>query len=369
MERSVLNQWIARYSMAKRVSTGNGFSMKAGPCIVAIAACILLIPAVSSNADVWTGLGADDLWTTVDNWNDNELPSASDTYVGNGSSSSNPATINSTVAINRLWIGQNASGDAESGYVTVTTGSDFSTANQLRVGHVAGSYGELNIEGGAVRVATGNSNAAWIIGASGTGAVNITGGSFTGQGGSDETLLGTGSGTGIMTVSDAAVVTLNESFTVGGGAGSGTLVLDGSITAGGSDFVNNRGGNNRIQFLNNSTFRAIIDQAAIDDPGVMRQILFTSSQNSNSNILFDDGSLLDLKFASGVTPTPGTWTLVTTAAGLTDNGLALGPGVDSGWSFSTANKMLTVTFIPEPGTIALLAAGAALILPLRRKKS
>ncbi|MEX0653058.1 MAG: PEP-CTERM sorting domain-containing protein [Phycisphaeraceae bacterium] len=348
------------------------FSPSTHQCRLTLAATLaaaLIWPAPAHAADVvWDGGGADDFWSTDENWDTDAVPSDSDdVYVGNASSSSNPVIINSAVDVNRLNIGHDAANNPESGYVTLTGGA-LSTAKQARIGHFAGGYGKLNIEGGTVEFVAGNSNDAWLIGLNGTGVVNISGGTVIGQGGGDETLLGTDAGNGTMSISGAANITFSESFTVGGGTGSGTLVLDGSITGGGSDVVMNRGGSNRMQFLDNSTLRAVIDQDAIDDPDVMRQILFTSTQNSSSNVLFADGSLLDLGFASGVTPASGTWTLVSTAAGLTDNGLALAPGVDAGWSFSTDGGQLTVSYIPEPTSASAMLILGGMIGLMRHRR-
>jgi hypothetical protein len=80
---------------------------------------------------------------------------------------------------------------------------------------------------------------------------------------------------------------------------------------------------------------------------------------------FYSGSLLDLGFAAGVSPYAGTWTLMEVeGADLVDSGLALSPLVDPAWSFdidnSGANGVLTATFVPEPGTYALLFGLAGL---------
>lgn len=112
------------------------------------------------------------------------------------------------------------------------------------------------------------------------------------------------------------------------------------------------------------TLKALIDQDAINNALNMRKIVVTG------NAIFDDGSILDPGFASSVTPAPGTWTLMTWGGSLTDNGLELAAGVDPNWSFNfdTLNKALTVTYIPEPATLALMSLGATVIVRRRRTR-
>ena len=87
---------------------------------------------------------------------------------------------------------------------------------------------------------------------------------------------------------------------------------------------------------------------------------------------FDAGSILDLSF-SGIAPTPGTWTLMEVENGLiTDDGLGLSGTTDSNWSFNVdntgANGLLTATYVPEPGTMVLLAGGLGMLSLFRRRR-
>lgn len=82
--------------------------------------------------------------------------------------------------------------------------------------------------------------------------------------------------------------------------------------------------------------------------------------------------LLDVGFAEGVTPRPGTWTLVTYNS-FTASTFGFAPTVDtSKWSYSTTGNSttagaLTVTYVPEPGSASLIAVPMLTLLNRRRR--
>ncbi len=108
--------------------------------------------------------------------------------------------------------------------------------------------------------------------------------------------------------------------------------------------------------------QAVIDQDAVNLASNMRKIAVTG------NVTFDNGSYLLPEFAIGVTPTAGAWTLMTWVGSLTNNGLVFDPSVDqSKWSFSTAGNALVVNYVPEPGSMTLMAIGGMVLAGLRRR--
>jgi len=175
-----------------------------------------------------------------------------------------------------------------------------------------------------------------------------------------------GSGAGTITLSDAANFT-SGTLTVGINAapntGVGTVVLDGSKTGAGTNMTVN---GNFLLNTANSTLKGVIDSDAIATATAMRKVEVTG------NVTFAAGSLLLPVFDSLATPTAGTWTLMSWTGTLTNNGLAFDSSVDtSKWSFlaDATAKTLTVTYIPEPATMALLSVGGALMMLKRRRSA
>jgi len=343
--------------------------------VTLIAACTALgIVAASANATTfvqWTANGGTGgAWETDANWDTGIVPSNAvsadnvNVYIHQNTSSAAPVTVTSNVdLVQKVFVGEDSSGNPGAGHITVDGGT-LPIAADFEIASRVGSTGVVNIiNGGVIDM---GSNRPTIIGRNGTGELNIIDGTYSI--GSEDVLIGDGSGNGTFHVRGNSDVDMNQRFFLGGGSGHGTLVLDGSVGTG-DDILNTRGGTNRLRFLNNSTLRAIIDQDAVNNPDDMRQFILNSTQNTSSNALFEPGSLLDPSFGPGVTPVTGSWTLVSTAAGLTDNGLAFAPGVDAGWSFSTDGGQLTVSYVvPEPTSASAMLVLGGMLTVMRRRR-
>ncbi len=250
------------------------------------------------------------------------------------------------------------------GIGTVTQNSGAVTAGDgLVLGFDNNAQGTYNLTGGTLNVAhltslgAGNS-------AGNTGNFNQSGGTFTGE----NFHIGSygNNRTGTLMLSDAASMTLTGDMEIGFDGGfatgnSGALILDGSKTGAGTNLSLDE-----LKFGTVGTFVVYIDDDAILNPLNLHSV--------DANFAdFNAGSLLDLDFALGTTPTVGTWTLVTAGININDFGLALAPGVDAGWSFEIVSldgggEALQVTYVPEPSTIAMFAAGLGTVLVLRRRQ-
>jgi len=279
-----------------------------------------------------------------------------------------------SVEFKQLTLASNGSSHASSTAVAELkisgTGSVTLTSNTtLRVGQKAGATGTITMTGGTLNIYGGGASPSHSIALGDEGAT----GYFTQSGGTcsvtGSILVGSkAGGVGTMTLSGAAQTSatkLEVGYSNADTGTLGTLILKGSRTGSGTDMSVSevfRLGSDTSP--NASTLKAVIDATAVSTPSAMRKIVVTT------NAYFYAGSLLDVGFDSGVTPTAGTWTLLTCGT-LTDNGLAFAPGVDtSKWSFSadTVAKTLTVTYVPEPATMSLLALGGLGLL-LKRKRT
>ncbi|HAU38456.1 MAG TPA: hypothetical protein DCX07_12175, partial [Phycisphaerales bacterium] len=272
-----------------------------------------------------------------------------------------------TVSVGNLGVVTHSSSAAspEHGYYTISAGS-ISTSTTFNVStNATGTTAQFHQDGGTITVGTNFMLGSGLTAGSGTGLYEMTAGILTVTGSGDiayksagtqefrqsggtvsigTTLnIGRGHSTGastggILVLSDAAQFSVGTNVAVGTGtltAGpvNGKIKLDGSKTGAGTDMA--IGGN--LTFGNtqsSSTLIAVIDNDAITLASNMRKIGVTGTAT------FASTSLLDVAFGAGVTPSAGTWTLLT-AATLTDNGLSFAAGVDDdlsdgiGWSFST----------------------------------
>ena len=262
------------------------------------------------------------------------------------------------------WVGTVAPVAGSSNYAVIDlAGSDkaiFSSGTSeniagLRIGY-EGTDGELHQTGGTLR-ATANSNGATRIGRNGeTGTYLMTGGTAS----INAIQLGLGSsGSGNLTITGGDMLIAR-----GAGTGISSLIVDfgsGSVEgnfeiSGGS--LETRGG---VIIGNNGTFSVLgsapttigigsyssVDGVwtqdaggtllcrITDTPAGITKIFIDDTGDAGAgdgNVTFADGALLDVGFLGA--SVEGEWDIMTWEGTLTDNGLALAPGVDpSVWSF------------------------------------
>lgn len=327
-------------------------------------------------------------WDDAANWSSDTVPIAGDNANITGFSSAQSPVITdatSAISLGELQVGQSGTGflsiNGSNGSIgvgvtyvgmftnsvgTVTQNSGTVTTTDLRVGFDNNSKGTYNLTGGLLTV---TSNLALAAGnsAGNQGDFNQSGGTFVGAGAQIANFNSARVAT--MKLSDAAQTSFSGNVEVGlfgSGAASGTLFLDGSKTGSGTNLT-----------ASGATFGAVGTlMISIDDDAIMSASNMRAIDTVNTT--FQSGSILDLGFGVGVTPTEGTWTILTADVNITDEGLVLAAGdAAAGWSFEIINNpsgtddVLTVTYtaVPEPSVLALLGGTATLFYSLRRRKS
>lgn len=333
----------------------------------------VLLAATSAQGAIWVGLGSDNEFSTIDNW----AVSATDpTPVAPASGSTQD--INGAFTVERSVNSTAGRTFVAGGAVLNITGgthNDNQSGNSTRNFVGRGSQGTVNVSGGSYNV--GHIISIGGGGTNGNGVFSVTGGSAVISRGSNGANLATGTvggyslevggnagGAGLFEISGGSLATrigvgIGQTGTfsvVGSGATSIGIGSNGSLDGEWNQF-------------SGGTLSGTIDLGGITP------IFIDDVNGGGVSALFQSGSLLDLAFASGVTPFAGSWTLLEAeGSGITDSGLGLASGVDSGWSFavdnSGTNGLLIATYtIPEPSTSLL--AGSALLLGLgfRRRKA
>ncbi|MCX6854757.1 MAG: hypothetical protein NTV80_07610, partial [Verrucomicrobia bacterium] len=211
---------------------------------------------------------------------------------------------------------------------TVNHTGTTATINELEIGRTAGGNGLYYLSGGSLKVSRGLNGYSLYLGgnktatAAGTGALEITGGSFSTR---SSVKLGDGTvaGTGMFTVLGSVISEISIAKVTGDTDGT---------------WVQNAG----------STLKVGIDIAGV------RKIFIkdSSTATTGTSATFAAGSLLDVGYYNGgwgAGSGGGTWTVMEVENGdIINNGLAFSPGVNTSiWSFSIdnsgANGLLKVT--------------------------
>jgi len=160
---------------------------------------LLVVSASASMATttdyIWTGAGADNLWSNPANWNDNSLPD-NPIWTEIPSTTNQPlidSTVNATFG-NMLLVGEYYSPATDPATLTMTGGTLGGDRVFLGCG-AAGNKGVMNLSGGIV---TTNWSDGFIVGYGSSGVLNMTGGTINcfsfhiGRNGSGEAYLNGG---------------------------------------------------------------------------------------------------------------------------------------------------------------------------------
>lgn len=343
------------------------------------ASAIALAFSGTSNAATlnWDGGGGvDNEFSTAANWADSvtgldAVPANVDTLnILNGSTVSR--TVNSAGGRTNIQGGSILN-------VSAGTHSDGTAGNTVRNFVGNGSAGTLNVSGGSYDIghllAISHST-------NSDGSVNVTGG-----------LLNIGRGSNSLVGGFGGNFALGHSISIGSNSGQNNVT--GQFTISGGALKTRTG----IAVAHNGTFSQIgsaiteislggaaadagwfamagstsLWNATIDGGGITKMFVEAQTNTSTLNpfVTILAGSTLNLGFTGSAMS--GTWTLLELEGqDIDDQGLVLSAATlaDPNWSFnvdnSGANGLLTVTYVPEPSSIALLAAGGLLALRRRR---
>ena len=135
-------------------------------CLVSFVLVLSLMVDVQAAVVNWTGAGANDLWSTPENWSSGALPTAGDK--ARIQAVPGARIVNEGAVALDSWVGAGQSGDLTVDGGTLTTSSFIVVARQ------ASGEGILNMVSGTI-TAGGN----LYVGHTGVGTLNMTGGNIT----------------------------------------------------------------------------------------------------------------------------------------------------------------------------------------------
>jgi len=177
----------------------------------------------------WNGNGADDLWSTPENWSTGTVPTAADKariQVVPGA-----RIVNEGAVALDSWVGAGQSGD-----LTVDGGT-LTTSNFIVVGRIASVEGTLNMISGTI-----TAGGTLYAGHQGSGTINMTGGTITAA---NLFIASNATGIGHVNLYGGVINTVNLSMRGQAGAvgtmdvGGGTLIINGDAVSGVQGFIDN----------------------------------------------------------------------------------------------------------------------------------
>ncbi|MDQ8206317.1 PEP-CTERM sorting domain-containing protein [Coraliomargarita sp. SDUM461003] len=318
---------------------------------------------------IWTNGSGDGQWENAANWSQGNIPDSGDAPIVGRLSTAGPANASTgTYVVDYLRVGME--GSQGNGTLNVS-GADISsgvTPTRVGVGFGSGNVGIINLSGGALRFLSSNSTAASIGTDSGSGTVNQTGGTFSFAGGNGTSVnMGSNNGTGLYNFT-AGTLEVREAFNMTtGGSGSTVFHVDG-YDAGSSIQIGGTADDYNGAWLQGAgTTLSVSIDGSTTEGSTLISVGEGTNGSSSAQAVFESGSLLDLDFNSG--EQSGTWTILSAAAGIIDNGLAFAEGVDTDvWSFAIVGNDLQVTAVPEPSAFALIMGGSVLLTLGRRRR-
>ncbi|MDB4673240.1 carbohydrate-binding protein [Verrucomicrobiales bacterium] len=262
------------------------------------------------------------------NWENGQFPEDPERAEVN-TTGVNRAVLNSYVETHprALRVGVGGSGELEiqqNGFLQIT-----SVSGDLLVGHDNGDIGIIEQNGGTVCVGASVS-------------------------------VGTSGGDGAYVLNAGMLKSSRGSFEVGGGGGSGIFEMSGGalhtrtgVTLGrDGEFIVKTSNPHWIELGSLSSIDGYWDQESgskvtflLDQSGVTPiEVKYVDGDGRGGEVVFENGSEIEVAFADGMTPVNGTWTVMEWDGALTNDGLSFSPEVDTSiWSFAIVGNTLQVT--------------------------
>jgi len=197
--------------------------------LVSVVLVLGLMVDVQAAVVNWTGAGADDLWSTPENWSTGTVPTAADK--ARIQAVPGARLVNEGAVALDSWIGA-----GESGELTVDGGT-WTTSSFIVVARQASGEGTLNMISGAI-----TAGGTLYVGHVGVGTLNMTGGTITAptivvphNGAGHVNLHGGILGAGTLNMKQVADTENVGTMDVG----AGTLILDGNDVAAVQGYIDN----------------------------------------------------------------------------------------------------------------------------------
>ena len=198
-------------------------------CLASFVLVLGLMVDVQAAVVNWTGNGADDLWSTPENWSSGAVPTAGDK--ARIEAVPGARIVNEGAVALDSWVGAGESGD-----LTVDGGT-LTTSNFIVVGRVASGEGTLNMISGTI-----TAGGTLYAGHQGSGTINMIGGTITAPA---VFIASHPTGVGHVNLDGGIIDTGNFNMRVQAGGvgtmdvGGGTLIINGDAVSGVQGFIDN----------------------------------------------------------------------------------------------------------------------------------